>query len=166
MWVMASRAGWGPAGRLTSTAPLSASLWAQRPAQGHSTAGQAVTLPSLLQDGAGPWKTTLLFSALWERLPPQGKLLQEGRVITSDMGNHPALGSTPRSHLEERKDQMAQGGNVEHPQSCRDWHHQQRGLHPEPPWDRAARGNDSVPVRGRTPPPQLRALLLGSIHGK
>lgn len=127
--VMASRAGWGPAGSMTPTqppAPLSAPLWAQRPAQGHSTAAQDVTLPSLLQHGAGAWKTTLLF--LWEGLPSQGKLLQEGTVITSDMGNHPALGSTPRSHLEETRDQMAQGGNVEHPQSCRDWHHQQRGL--------------------------------------
>lgn len=39
---------WGLAGRLTSTqppSPLSAPLWAHRPAQGHSTAGQDVTLP-------------------------------------------------------------------------------------------------------------------------
>lgn len=62
-WVMASRAEWGPAGRLTPSqppAPLSAALWAQGPAQGHSTAGQDVTLPSLLQDGAGAWQTTSL----------------------------------------------------------------------------------------------------------
>lgn len=172
---MASRAGWGPAGRLTSTqapAPWSAALWAQRPAQGHSTVGQDVTLPSLLQDGAGPWKNTLLFSALWEGLPSQGKLLQERRVITGDMGNHPALGAAPKSHLEETRDQTAQGGNVENPQSCTDWHHHhppregftqslpetelpEEMIHPHQP-----------PARGRTLRPQLRAFLLGSIHGK
>lgn len=46
------------------------------PGTQHSRSGCDTAL--LLQDGAGLWKSTL-FSALWEGLPSQGKLLQEGR---------------------------------------------------------------------------------------
>lgn len=96
--------------------------------QAHSTVGQDVcginaTLPSPLHDGAGAWRAIFLFSASWEGLPSEGKLHQEGRVTTGDMGNHPAHGATPKSHLEETREQKSTGwepGASSELQGCRE----------------------------------------------
>lgn len=113
MWVMASRAdgdrqeGWHLPSHHHHCLHLSGHTDLPR-----DTAQQVRMWHCLTAPG---WGRTLenhpLFSALWEGFPSQGKLLRRGEAL----GNHPALGDTPKSHLEETRDQTAQGGNTEHP---------------------------------------------------